>query len=213
MEIRLLPRQLQVNNTTPTSILRIYSGGSTAWNIGVGDSSGTNFNISADFGSILINKSTGNISISGSGLYNTVLHSNSTLTAGNLSGTIPSGVLGNSTLYVGTTAITLNRSSTSQTLTGISIDGNAATVGSVSKVQLFNNTGNNHTSYTTFAALPDFGFYFMQGQNAADAPAGQPANQYYVISMGLGNDYAYSAYVNQKHFQELMLVVEIIIYG
>ena len=49
------------------------------------------------------------------------------LTAGNLSGTIPSGVLGNSTHYVGTTAITLNRGSASQTLTGVSIDGNAAT--------------------------------------------------------------------------------------
>ena len=50
------------------------------------------------------------------------------LTAGNLTGTIPSGVLGNSTHYVGTTAIALNRSSASQTLTGVSIDGNAATV-------------------------------------------------------------------------------------
>lgn len=58
---------------------------------------------------------------------NTALTSASTLTAGNLSGTIPSGVLGNSTLYVGTTAIALNRGSASQTLTGISIDGNAAT--------------------------------------------------------------------------------------
>ena len=50
------------------------------------------------------------------------------LTAGNLSGTIPTGVLGNSVLYVGTTSIALNRSSTSQTLSGISIDGNAGTV-------------------------------------------------------------------------------------
>ena len=58
---------------------------------------------------------------------NNVLTTASTLTAGNLSGTIPSGVLGNSTLYVGTTAIALNRGSASQTLTGISIDGNAAT--------------------------------------------------------------------------------------
>lgn len=49
------------------------------------------------------------------------------LPAGNLSGTIPSGVLGNSTLYVGTTAIALNRGSASQSLTGVSIDGNAGT--------------------------------------------------------------------------------------
>lgn len=42
------------------------------------------------------------------------------LTAGNLTGTIPSAVLGNSTLYVGTTAVTLNRASANQALTGIS---------------------------------------------------------------------------------------------
>jgi hypothetical protein len=49
------------------------------------------------------------------------------LTAGNLSGTIPSAVLGNSTVYIGTTGILLNRPSGSQTLTGVGIDGNAAT--------------------------------------------------------------------------------------
>jgi len=48
------------------------------------------------------------------------------LTAGNLSGTIPSGVLGNSTHYIGTTAITLNRASASQSLTGVNIDGSSA---------------------------------------------------------------------------------------
>ena len=41
------------------------------------------------------------------------------LTAGNLSGTIPSAVLGNSTAYVGTTAVALNRASANQALTGI----------------------------------------------------------------------------------------------
>jgi len=47
------------------------------------------------------------------------------LPAGELSGTIPSGVLGNSSLYIGTTSITLNRSSSAQTLTGVNIDGSA----------------------------------------------------------------------------------------
>ena len=42
------------------------------------------------------------------------------LTAGNLSGTIPTGVLGNSTHYIGTTAVTLNRASANLALTGIS---------------------------------------------------------------------------------------------
>ena len=49
------------------------------------------------------------------------------ITAGNLAGTIPSAVLGNSTVYIGTTAILLNRGSGSQTLNGVSVDGNAAT--------------------------------------------------------------------------------------
>jgi len=39
--------------------------------------------------------------------------------AGQLTGTIPSGVLGNSTLYVGTTAIDLNRASANLALTGL----------------------------------------------------------------------------------------------
>jgi hypothetical protein len=47
------------------------------------------------------------------------------LPAGQLSGTIPSGVLGNSSLFVGTTSIALNRASASQSLTGVSIDGSA----------------------------------------------------------------------------------------
>ena len=47
------------------------------------------------------------------------------LPAGQLSGTIPSGVLGNSNLYIGTTSIALNRSSSAQSLTGVNIDGSA----------------------------------------------------------------------------------------
>lgn len=50
------------------------------------------------------------------------------LAAGNLSGTIPSAVLGASSHFIGTTSIALDRASGAQTLTGISIDGNAGTV-------------------------------------------------------------------------------------
>ena len=50
------------------------------------------------------------------------------LTAGSLTGTIPSGVLGNSSVYIGTTSVALNRTSSSLNLTGINIDGSAATV-------------------------------------------------------------------------------------
>jgi hypothetical protein len=58
----------------------------------------------------------------------TYLTSGSSLDANNLNGTIQGGVLGNSTLYVGTTAVVLNRSSSNQALTGItSITGGTGT--------------------------------------------------------------------------------------
>ena len=72
------------------------------------------------------NPSTGNLTATG--LVGTHYGSASGLTsvpAGQLTGTIPSGVLGNSTHYIGTTAIALNRSSASQSLTGVNIDGSA----------------------------------------------------------------------------------------
>lgn len=78
------------------------------------------------------------------------------LTAGNLSGTIPSGVLGNSTLYIGTTGITLNRSSASQTLTGVSIDGSAGSATTATNatnavnVGVTDNTSTNSDYYPTF---------------------------------------------------------------
>ena len=67
--------------------------------------------------------------------------------AGQLSGTIPSGVLGNSTVYIGTTAIALNRSSASQSLTGVNIDGSAG-----SATNATNATNTAITDDTTTAA-------------------------------------------------------------
>jgi hypothetical protein len=59
----------------------------------------------------------------------TVLDGSGNLAAGQLNGTIPTGVLGNSSLYVGSTQITLNRGTGLLALTGItSIDGSAATL-------------------------------------------------------------------------------------
>jgi len=70
--------QLNVNNSgSATAVMRLWSAGSTIWSLGVGDSSGTNFNISADFGSLLINKSSGNVTTPGqfyAGTSNLVLH-------------------------------------------------------------------------------------------------------------------------------------------
>lgn len=82
---------------------------------------------------------------------NTYLTSGSTLTAGNLTGTIPSGVLANSSLFVGTTSIALNRASTSQTLTGVSIDGNAGTATSATAVIATNGKFGANTTTTVSA--------------------------------------------------------------
>jgi hypothetical protein len=67
------------------------------------------------------------------------LTGSSTLSAGNLTGTIPSSVLGNSTVYVGTTAVALNRASGSINLTGTSIDGNAGTATVLQTARKINN--------------------------------------------------------------------------
>jgi hypothetical protein len=55
--------QLNINHSTPTAVARLWSGGSTVWSLGVGDASGSYFNISADFGSFTINKTNGYVGI------------------------------------------------------------------------------------------------------------------------------------------------------
>lgn len=72
------------------------------------------------------------------------------LPAGQLSGTIPSGVLGNSSLYVGTTSIALNRSSSAQSLTGVNIDGSAGSATTAGTATNANNVA--ITDDTTTAA-------------------------------------------------------------
>lgn len=78
------------------------------------------------------------------------------LPAGQLSGTIPSAVLGNSTVYIGTTGIALNRASASQSLTGVSIDGSAGsattatTATNANNVAVTDNTSTNSDYYPTF---------------------------------------------------------------
>jgi hypothetical protein len=96
------------------------------------------------------NPSTGTLSstvFSGSGA------SLTNLPAGQLSGTIPSTVLGNSSLYIGTTSIALNRGSGSQTLTGTSIDGNAGTAttaSSATNVAITDDTTTNASMYISW---------------------------------------------------------------
>lgn len=74
--------------------------------------------------------------------YNIAVSANTRLeNASNLlSGTIAASILGRSSLYVGTTAIALNRGSASQTLSGISIDGNATNITSYPLSQNLNTT-------------------------------------------------------------------------
>lgn len=102
-------------------------------NGGTGDASGTTFNGSVartiSYNTVGASPLAGSSSLTTTGTvtsgtwsasFGAVSGANLTnLTAGNLSGTIPSGVLGNSTAYVGTTAVALNRASANQALTGI----------------------------------------------------------------------------------------------
>ena len=75
--------------------------------------------------------------------------------AGQLTGTIPSSVLGNSSLYIGTTSIALNRASGSQSLTGVSIDGSAGSATNATNatnVGVTDNTSTNATYYLAFVS-------------------------------------------------------------
>jgi hypothetical protein len=68
---------LAINSSTPADILRLYTSGSTVWKLGVGNASGDNFGIAADFGTFTINKSSGNVTTPGqfyAGSSNLVLH-------------------------------------------------------------------------------------------------------------------------------------------
>ena len=71
------------------------------------------------------------------------------LPAGQLSGTIPSAVLGNSSLFVGTTSIALNRTTANQGLTGIS---SIAMPGSTSGTVTVQPTATAGTTTITFPA-------------------------------------------------------------
>jgi hypothetical protein len=78
------------------------------------------------------------------------------LTAGNLSGTIPSAVLGNSTVYIGTTAVLLNRASSSISLTGTSIDGSAGSATTATTATNATNTAITDDTTTNAVFYPTF---------------------------------------------------------
>ncbi len=86
-------------------------------------------------GNVIIDAATGNVSGLGNANLGNLATANyfsgnggllTGLNASNIAnGTIPSSILGNSTVYIGTTGVALNRSSGSLTLNGVSIDGSA----------------------------------------------------------------------------------------
>ena len=131
-------------------------------NGGAGAASGTTFNGSAaqtiSYNTIGASPLAGSASLTAtgtvtsgtwSGSFGSVSGANLTnLTAANLTGTIPSTVLGNSTLYVGTTAIALNRGSGTQSLTGIvdiTASGNVTVTGNVAVDGAFRAESSNST--------------------------------------------------------------------
>ncbi|MEN2416402.1 tail fiber domain-containing protein [Flavobacterium mesophilum] len=75
------------------------------------------------------------------------------------------------TFFVGTTSIANNRASASQTLTGVSIDGNAATVGNILPSQIVSGTTNSATSNgrVDLNTLTKSGFY-TAGGGATNCP-------------------------------------------
>ena len=80
------------------------------------------------------------------------------LPAGQLSGTIPSGVLGNSTLYIGTTAIVLNAASGSISSLAVNISGSASsattatTATNATNVAITDDTSTAATFYPTIVS-------------------------------------------------------------
>lgn len=94
---------------------------------------------------------TGNAATVTNGLY-----TNSALTAGNLSGTIPSAVLGNSSVFIGTTSVALNRASAALTLNGVDVSGTASNVTGV-VLAANGGTGVSTANINTFFAGPSTG--------------------------------------------------------
>jgi hypothetical protein len=98
------------------------------------------------------------------------------------------------TLYANGTQVVTNNGGT----WNIAISGNATTattatnsgqLNGISSTQIFNNMGNNHTTYTDFNSVGGFGVRYLQG--STNGP-GTGATQYYGFTLGLGNDYPQS---------------------
>jgi trimeric autotransporter adhesin len=104
------------SNTANTIVARDASGNFSAGTITA------NLSGNASTATTATNVSGGSVSAT-TGTFSSIVSASSfsgSLNSSNLTGTIPSSVLGNSTVYVGTSAVALNRSSANQSLSGIS---------------------------------------------------------------------------------------------
>jgi len=90
-----------------------------------------------------------------------------------------------STVATGTAPLTVTSTTQVSNLNSNYLNGITAT-------QFFNNMGNNHSTRTDFNSSTNFGFNYIQG--ATNGPGIPSVTQYYNLSIGLGNDYAYSQY-------------------
>ena len=126
-----------------------------------------------------------------SGSFGAVSGANLTsLTAGNLSGTIPSAVLGNSSLFVGTTSIALNRASASQGLTGVSSIAGLTGTASVSPLSF--TSGTNLTTAAAGAVEYD-GNVFYATPSTSTGRALVPAANFFRLNADLAGTTATTA--------------------
>jgi len=121
--------------------------------------------------------------------------------AAQITGTLPSGVLGSSAVYIGTTSIALNRSSASQSLTGVSIDGSAGSATTATTATNLAGGGANRIPYQTGAGATSFlasgtSGLVLLSQGSSSAPtwgsAGVSAGGTGSTSVGAAGTIAYS---------------------
>ena len=115
-----------------------------------------------------------------------------TLTGGGASGTWAISISGNAA--TATSATSATSATTAATAT------NSTQLNGISSTQIFNNMGNNHSTYTDFNSVGNFGVRYLQG--STNGP-GTGATQYYGFTLGLGNDYAYGTYGTQFYWNRV----------
>jgi hypothetical protein len=121
--------------------------------------------------------------------------------AAQITGTLPSGVLGTSAVFIGTTSIALNRSSSSQSLTGVSIDGSAGSATTATTATNLAGGGANRIPYQTGTGatsflVPGTSGLVLLSQGSSSAPtwgsAGVSAGGTGSTSVGAAGTIAYS---------------------